>query len=310
MSSPEIRRIGGALALLWAGGAGPSRAQIQSTLLIAGYAGPDEGNKQQLVLKSIVESDDPTARAIIEELVSLLRESRYFNNPDQGIERVQRVVSECGHQLSDEGYLSWATTAHAASQPQPVVATGAIPFEPPLVPVAHPDTIRPHDVEVSSPTVELLISSLRRLGSGASRPVVVRRRQGRASLRIDDEYDLQDLVELLLRSLYSDVRHEEPTPSSAGSSSRMDLHLREGRTAVEVKVTAPRRGEAHIKPELLIDINDYRGHPTVDTLIAVIYDLAGTFENPAGFEHDLSGRRDGLDIRVLVVPWVGPRATN
>ena len=61
--------------------------------------------------------------------------------------------------------------------------------------------------------------------------------QGRAALEMNDEYDLQDIVEVLLRSLYGDVRNEEWTPSSAGSASRIDTFLREGRTALEVKVT-------------------------------------------------------------------------
>lgn len=42
-----------------------------------------------------------------------------------------------------------------------------------------------------------------------------------------DEYDLQDLVESLLRFLYNDVRPEERTPSYAGSSSVMDFLLRD-----------------------------------------------------------------------------------
>jgi hypothetical protein len=45
-------------------------------------------------------------------------------------------------------------------------------------------------------------------------------------------------------------------------------------------------------------------------LVVAIYDLTSTFENPAGFEHDLSGVRDGLDVHVLVIPWVGPRAAK
>jgi hypothetical protein len=165
-------------------------------------------------------------------------------------------------------------------------------------------------LEVSSPDLELMVSCLRRLGSGATRPIVNRRRPNRDSIRLDDEYDMQDVVETILRCLYSDVRHEEPTPSSAGSSSRMDLHIREGRTAIEVKVTAAGRAEKQIKPELLVDINDYRNHPKVNTLVAAVYDLAGTFENPAGFEHDMSGVRDGLEVRVVVIPWVGPRSSS
>jgi hypothetical protein len=180
----------------------------------------------------------------------------------------------------------------------------------PALPIGEHPSHRGEAYEVASPGPELLIPLLRRLGAGAARPIVHRRRAGRPSLRLDDEYDLQDVIEVVLRSLYPDVRREEPTPSSAGSSGRMDFHLPEVRTAVEVKVTSPARGEKQVKLELLQDFNDYRNHPTVNTLVIAIFDLAGTFENRAGFEHDLSGHRDGLEVHVLVVPWVGPRVSR
>jgi hypothetical protein len=115
---------------------------------------------------------------------------------------------------------------------------------------------------------------------------------------------------VLLRSLYGDVRSEEATPSSAGSCSRMDFLLREDTTALEVKVTRPGRGEREIKTEVLVDINDYRGHPRVSTFVVAIDDLAATFANPEGFESDLSEHRDGLEVRVIVVPWVGRRSSE
>lgn len=62
-----------------------------------------------------------------------------------------------------------------------------------------------------------------------------------------------------------------------------------------MKVTRAGRAERELKPELLADINDYRGHPTVDTLVVAIFDLAGTFEIPAGFEHNpLDGQAERL----------------
>lgn len=316
VSDTDLRRVGGALALFWAGGQGPSRAQIQSALMIAGYDGPDEGNKQEFVQSAIAKSDDVTARIIIEELIGLLRESGHLDVCDgeddsrrsSRIGRLRRALSAGGHSLTGDSYIEWGPLSIAATGPATTTATptssgsmlgaGSTQTPAPSRQVPHP--------EVTTPNLDLLVASLRRLGMGGARPLL-RRRHNRAGLRVDDEYDVQDLVEGLLRCLYSDVRHEEPTPSSAGSSSRMDLHLREGSTAVEVKVTATGRGERQIKPELLVDINDYREHPRVEVLVAVIYDLAGTFENPVGFEHDLSGMRDGLDVRVVVVPWVGPR---
>ena len=309
VSCIELRKIGGALALFWAGGSGPTRAQIQSALMIAGYEGPDQGNKQELVQRSIADSDDSTAKLIIEELLSLLRESGYFEfgGHESEIDRLERAVAICGHELSGDGFIAWAAIQGSATARQPPSDSS------PSSAVAHSQ--QPPAVggvgtahEVASPNLALLISSLRRVGAGAMRPVINRRRHDRPALRFDDEYDLQDVVEVLLRCLYNDVRQEEPTPSSAGSSSRIDLHLREGRTAIEVKVTALGRGEKQIKQEILIDINDYREHPRVDTLVVAIYDLAGTFKNPVGFEHDLGGNRDGLEVRVIVVPWVGPRA--
>jgi hypothetical protein len=122
----------------------------------------------------------------------------------------------------------------------------------------------------------------------------------------DDEYDLQDAVETLLRCLYSDVRAEEPTPSSGAAWSRMDLLLKQDGIAVEVKAVVGKRSERQVKREILEDVEDYRGHPTVRTLIVAVYDLEGQWSNPAGFEDDLSRWRDDLDVRAVVVPWVGP----
>jgi hypothetical protein len=75
MSSRDLRRIGGVLSQFWVGGRGPTRPQIAAALLVAGYNGStNEGNKQQLILNSIVHANDATARSIVEELVGLLRE--------------------------------------------------------------------------------------------------------------------------------------------------------------------------------------------------------------------------------------------
>jgi hypothetical protein len=282
--------------------------------MIAGWEPQEGGNKQELVLRAITTADDATARRIIEELISLLREQGYLDDHAGNVsrERLLRLLSEQGRLLASDGHIEWQLTSEV---PTAVVADVVpqsgeeiVGTEAPVEKVTGADAPAPEVREVASPDLNLLVWSLRRLGSGACRPLI-ERRKGRVGLKVVDEYDMQDLVEFLLKSLYNDVRSEEPTPSSGGSSSKMDFHLREGRTAVEVKVTRPGRGPSQIKTELLTDINDYRGHPTVNALIAVIYDLADTFGNPFGFEHDLSGRDGSLDTVVVVVPWVGPRGT-
>jgi hypothetical protein len=51
------------------------------------------------------------------------------------------------------------------------------------------------------------------------------RYDGRYTLKVDDEYDVQDLMHALLRIFFDDVRPEEWTPSYAGKGARMDFSL-------------------------------------------------------------------------------------
>jgi hypothetical protein len=266
-------------------------------LLIAGHEGSGEGNKQQLVLGAIVDADDQLARQIVEELVALLREHGYFEADidSEALSRLRRSFDATPHELDDEGFVRWGV---ASAKP-----VGTRDASPPVR--ARSTTSRAS--ERAYPDVEFLTSSLRRLGSGALRPLI-RRRRDRRGVSIKDEYDLQDAVEMLLRSLYSDVRLEEATPSSAGTSSRMDLLLREDGIAVEVKVVVRDRSERQVKREILEDVEDYRRHPTVRRLVVAVYDLNGNWKNPAGFEHDLTRAHDGLEVEVVVVPWIGPRS--
>jgi hypothetical protein len=73
-------------------------------------------------------------------------------------------------------------------------------------------------------------------------------------------------------------------------------------------VTRPGRAERQIGREITLDQAAYGTHPDVENLVAVVFDLYGTFTNAVGFERDLSGGRNGLATRVAVVPW--PAATR
>src|SRR6185312_15031254 len=52
------------------------------------------------------------------------------------------------------------------------------------------------------------------------------RYNSRAPLLIDDEYDVQDLMNSLLRINFEDVRKEDYVPSYAGGSTRVDFLLK------------------------------------------------------------------------------------
>jgi hypothetical protein len=301
-SGSVSREVAGALARFWSHGAGPSHAALGTALALAGYDEPDEdttANKEQRVLLAFRKADVETAARLVDELLSILRSSGYFDGPEftPPVASLRTALERGGHSLAAGGYIQWS------ARPRQTESTEH--------PVAHGDTPALQEgepAETTVPTVELLTSCLRRLPS-ALRPLAVRRRDAEP-FHVRTEYDMQDVVEALLRSFYPDVRPEERTQSHAGSGSVMDFLIRDAGVAVEVKVTRQGRGERQIKQELLVDINDYQRHSSVQTLIAVVYDIAATFSNSTGFERDMTSRRDALDVVVIVVGWPLPPTTH
>lgn len=126
------------------------------------------------------------------------------------------------------------------------------------------------------------------------------RRRDRPALEITDEYDLQDVLHGLLKVLFEDVRPEDYAPERAGGRSRIDFVLKEERICVEAKFARRDHGAREIGGELIEDIERYRSHPDCGALVAVVYDPDREIANPRTLEADLSGRRDGLHVRVTV----------
>ncbi|MGC1523797.1 MAG: hypothetical protein WA803_19805 [Steroidobacteraceae bacterium] len=128
------------------------------------------------------------------------------------------------------------------------------------------------------------------------------RHGGRETLKISDEYDVQDLLHALLRLEFDDVRPEEHTPSYAGGSSRMDFLLKNEQIVVEVKCTRDGLGAKEVGEQLLVDIAKYQRHEDCRALYCFVYDPAGRINNPSGLETDLSHARHGLPTRVRIRP--------
>ncbi|QSJ17720.1 hypothetical protein JYQ62_02240 [Nostoc sp. UHCC 0702] len=125
----------------------------------------------------------------------------------------------------------------------------------------------------------------------------------RDTLRINDEYDTQDLLHALLTIDFEDVIREEVVPSFAGSSSRIDFLLKAEKIAVEVKYTSKTLKDEKIGEELLIDIAKYKNHPNCEYLLCFIYDPDRHLKNPEGLISDLSNySSDQLKVRVVVNP--------
>lgn len=127
------------------------------------------------------------------------------------------------------------------------------------------------------------------------------RHANRETLRITDEYDVQDLLHALLLIHFDDVRPEEWTPSYAGSAVRMDFLLKDCQTVIEVKKTRPSMTAKELGEELIIDIEKYKAHPDCKTLYCFVYDPDGHLGNPTSIKNDLEASHLGF-VKVFIRP--------
>ena len=130
-----------------------------------------------------------------------------------------------------------------------------------------------------------------------------KRHDGRATIEINDEYDVQDLVHALLTLHFDDIRPEEGSPSFAGSSSRQDFLLKKEKIVIEVKKTRRSLGANKIGEELLIDMARYRAHPDCETLVCFVYDPEVWVTNPKGVIDDLEGKDTEGKTRVVIAQF-------
>jgi len=160
--------------------------------------------------------------------------------------------------------------------------------------------------EEMRPTVHELDGALLAICERFHRAVVplIERRNGKPIIDFGDEYDVQDVFGVILRSSYDDVRAEEWTPSHGGKAARIDFVIADIGTATELKRARPRQ---QIADELTIDIARYAKRTDVDKLLCFVYDPESVLRKHARqIEKDLSGRRThggrSLDVTVLVRP--------
>ena len=125
------------------------------------------------------------------------------------------------------------------------------------------------------------------------------RYKSRETLRIIDEYDVQDLLYALLSLYFDDIRPEEPAPSYAGSSSRGDFFLPEINVVIEVKKTRKTMTDKILGEELIIDIEKYLSHSDCKKIYFFVYDPDHILRNPTAIKRDLEEKHTGL-IKVFI----------
>ena len=108
------------------------------------------------------------------------------------------------------------------------------------------------------------------------------RHSQRETLRIEVEYDVQDLFHALLKLEFDDIRAEEWSPSYAGGASRTVFLLKQEKVVIEIKKTRNGLEDKQVGEQLIIDSERYQSHPDCKTLVCFIYDPEARIGNPQG----------------------------
>jgi hypothetical protein len=151
---------------------------------------------------------------------------------------------------------------------------------------------------VKEPAVDKLIALLKRFHKVAQE--LRERRAEREPLVIKDEYDVQYLLNALLKLHFDDVRQEEFSPSNSGANTRLDFVLKNEGIVLETKMPHEKLKPKTLGEELLIDIGRYKAYPGITDLVIFIYDKADHITNKRGFSADLE-KQSTPEIKVSVV---------
>jgi hypothetical protein len=134
--------------------------------------------------------------------------------------------------------------------------------------------------------------------------VLGNRQRSRPAFDIANEYDLQDFLFALLRSVFDDARREEWTPQRAASAKRIDVVLPDIGVVLEAKFVRDANHAKRVADELRIDFECYHDHPSCGHLLALVWDPTRHIADPAQFSNDLSGLRQkngkSFEVTVLV----------
>jgi hypothetical protein len=124
----------------------------------------------------------------------------------------------------------------------------------------------------------------------------------RATVAIEDEIDVQDLLHALLRVQFDDIGTDEWTPRYSNDAPRTTFLLDHDGLAVVVKKTRAGLSTKDLAEQLRLDIERYRTRERCTALFCFMYDPEGRIGNPRGLEQDLATTSEHFTVDVLVAP--------
>lgn len=141
--------------------------------------------------------------------------------------------------------------------------------------------------------------------SNAIQKIISGRRLNHPDFKIEDEYDVQDILYVILKSIFANLRDEDPIPKVGGKSTKIDLILREEKILIEVKMMkAKDSNETHFIEQLKVDFESYHECKWLNKLFCFVYDPYKKTRDISNF-NDLNGERTkgehNFNVEVIVI---------
>lgn len=141
--------------------------------------------------------------------------------------------------------------------------------------------------------------------SNSIQKITKNRRKHHTNFSLNDEYDVQDILYVILKSVFPNLRDEDPIPKVGAKSTKIDLILRDENILIEVKMLKESDpNETQFIEQLKIDIESYHQCAWLDKLFCFVYDPHRKTRDVSNF-YDLNGTREKnghkFDVEVIVV---------
>ena len=149
------------------------------------------------------------------------------------------------------------------------------------------------DIQYHDEPKDIIIGILKEFNNSI-KSVTLKRRKDHDKYKIKDEYDVQDLLHVILKSIFPKVTPEENTPQVGGKTERADFIFKEFGIILEIKMIKDSdKDEKEFIKQIKIDIESYyRYNPKY--MIFFIYDPQNKTVDRNHF-FDLQGRTKKMD---------------
>ena len=102
---------------------------------------------------------------------------------------------------------------------------------------------------------------------------IMSRRKGHSPYELKDEYDVQDILYVIIKSVFPSLIDEDSIAKTGAKNSRIDFILREENILIEVKmIKANDTNEINFIEQLKIDFESYHECPWLKKLFCFVYD--------------------------------------